>query len=240
MSGISLALRTIASVLLLLAMFTGTQLFSQTESLGDVAREQKEVRKQHEKNGEASKTLTNDDLTPGSVAPTPGITGSSNLPQAQDAQSKESKSAATTKCKPAETVGNKGNPGGCSPGGSVLDQPKDSTADVIIVPAGTELKVDIGAHKTVVPVRVGFATPIPALSQVTVEVSRTFFDIPYSYAGVPYSGMPYVNYAEYATITAVTVAGKTYQVQTDSLPLQIGGTNSELTFTLGGPVEVLR
>ncbi len=232
--------RMIASVSLLLTLFAAPQSFSQIQSLGDVAREQKEVRKQRQKNGETAKTLTNDDIAPGTRALTLGMAGSPDLPQAQDPQSKESSSAATTKCEPTQADANKNNPTSCSSVAPVLDRPKDSTADVIIVPAGTELTVDLDSHKTVVPVRVGFATPIPALSQVTVEVSRTSFAIPYFDAGTPYAGIPYASYAEYATITAVTVAGRTYPVQTDSMPLQIGGTNSELTFTLGGPVEILR
>jgi hypothetical protein len=224
MSRIFLALtRSASAAVLLLVSFPCAQLFSQTQPLGDVAREHKDTQKQLEKNGKTAKILTNDDLTQGSVTATTPVTGPPAASvEAQDPQPKESKSTAS------EPVV-----------GSVLDRSKDSTPDVIIVPGGTELKVDIGDHKTVVPVRVGFATPIPALSQVTVEVTRSYvaiphFDMPY------YGGIANVDYAEYATVTAVTVNGKTYQVETNSVPLFISGTNNEVTFTLGGPVEILR
>jgi len=221
--------------------FACVQLFSQTQSLGDVAREQKDAQKQHTKNGKTPKTVINDDLNPGSASLTSGTTGTpSTSVEGQNPQPNESKSAAT-KCQPVEGTnieeGNKDNSGGRSPVGSVLDRPKDSRPDIIIVPAGTEIKVDIGERKTVVPVRVGFATPIPALSQVTVHVTHSVVAIPYPDSGASY---PNVDYTEYATVTAITVDGKTYQVQTDSVPLSRGGTHSEVTFKLDEPLKVLR
>lgn len=225
MSRIFLALTRSALAVLLLVLFPCAQLFSQTQPLGDAAREQKETRKQLEKDGKTAKILTNDDLTKRSVAATTGATASPAASiEAQDFQPKESKSTAP-KCQPVFA--------------SVLDRPKDSTVDVIVVPAGTELKVDVDDHKTVVPVRVGFATPIPALSQVTVQVTRSY--VPVSRIDMPYySGIANVDYSEYATVTAVTVNGRTYQVETDSVPLFISGTNSDVTFTLSGPLAILR
>ena len=229
-----------SSYVLVLVSFACVQLFSQTQSLGDVAREQKDTQKQLTKNGKTPKTLTNDDLNPGSAALTSGTTGSpSTSVEGQNPQPKENKSAAT-KCQPVEAKnveeGNKDNSGGHSPVGSVLDRPKDSKPDIIIVPAGTEIKVDIDESKTVVPVRVGFATPIPALSQVTVHVTRPL-SIPYPDNGAFY---PNVDYTEYATVTAITVDGKTYQVQTNSVRLFSGGTHSEVAFKLDEPLKVLR
>jgi hypothetical protein len=87
-------------------------------------------------------------------------------------------------------------------------------------------------------VRVGFATPIPALSQVSVQVSRTAVSVPYLIDGTV--AMSYVDFLEYATVTAVTVGGKTYDVQSNTLPLSQGGTNSELRFILAGPVSIER
>jgi hypothetical protein len=80
----------------------------------------------------------------------------------------------------------------------------------------------------VIPVRVGFATPIPALSQVTVDETRSYVGIPES-SGTPYPAPADVDYVEYATVTAITVAGNTYKVQTNSLPLQKGATDREVT-----------
>jgi hypothetical protein len=247
---VNLNLRTFrknTSAVLLLVLFAATQLSAQTQSLGDVAREQKEIRKQREKDGETSKASTNDDLASGSATSTSGITNSSttnsgttNSPSASSITQDQSagNESAQVKSQPADT-GNKNTGTSHASIDSVLDRPKDSRPDVIVVPAGTELKVDIDQHKTVIPVRVGFATPIPALSQVTVEETRAYVGIP-DFSGTPYPTLAYVDYMEYATVTAITVAGNTYEVQTNSLPLQKGGTNSEVTFVLGGPLKILR
>ena len=68
--------------MLLLVLFAGTQLSAQTQSLGDVAREQKEIRKQREKDAENTKVLTNEDLASGSATSTSGTTnsGTANSP----------------------------------------------------------------------------------------------------------------------------------------------------------------
>lgn len=146
--------------------------------------------------------------------------------------------SAVVKSPPAET-GNTNTPTSHTTVGSVFDRPKDSRPDVIVVPAGTELKVDVDQHKTVVPVRVGFATPIPALSQVTVEATRSYVGMP-DFSSTSYPALAYVDYVEYATVTAITVAGNTYEVQTNSVTLQKGGTNSEVTFILAAPLKILR
>ena len=106
---------------------------------------------------------------------------------------------------------------------SIFDSPKDNAPDVIVVPAGTKIQVDIIDGKVTVPVRVGWATPIPASSKVTVEVS-----VPYS---PDYYGRYYDNLysAEVAQLTAVTLDGTSYALQTDQIPVLLG---SEATFTL--------
>jgi hypothetical protein len=220
-----LALARTASTVLLLGSFTYGQQSSDSQPLGDVARDQKESKKHPKENGKTEKVLTNTDLTSGSAAATSGAMNSSAASaEVQDSRPTESKSTASK---------------GQQVTGSVLDRPKDSAPDVIVVPAGTELRVDIGDRKIVVPVRVGFSTPIPALSKVTVLVTHASVAVAYPDAA-NYSGIANVDYAEYATVTAVTVDGKTYELDTDSVPLFISGTNSEVTFTLSGPVEILR
>ena len=72
----------------------------------------------------------------------------------------------------------------------VLDAPKQNLPDVIVVPAGTQIKVDISEEnpplnvplrtfsgKVTIPVRVGWATVIPALTKVTVEVSALYYPV---------------------------------------------------------------
>jgi len=42
------------------------------------------------------------------------------------------------------------------------------------VPAGTEIRVDLTESKITGPVRLGFATPIPARTKVAVDTDRTY------------------------------------------------------------------
>jgi len=206
------------SGVLLIPSVAYAQQDSQDKPLGDVAREQRELRKQREKDRPPI-VVHSDDEVP--AAPDAAETKPSRSPE--DSASKSNPSGKQEKSTPSEHSR------------SVFDRPKESVPDTIIVPAGTELRVDIHNHKVVLPVRVGFATPIPALSRVTVQVIRTYVNTAYSL-----NGMPYVDYVEYATVTAVTVGATTYDVETDTVPLLQGGTNSELIFILGKPVAVLR
>ncbi len=111
---------------------------------------------------------------------------------------------------------------------SVLDAPKDNAPDVIVVPAGTRIQVNILDGKVTVPVRVGWATPIPALTKVAVEISVPYYPVygPYYPASVPYYNNVYS--AEVAQLTAVTLDGTRYDLQTDQIPV----LGSEATFTL--------
>lgn len=115
---------------------------------------------------------------------------------------------------------------------------QESSDDVIIVPAGTELRVDVDQHKMVLPVRVGFDTAIPALSEVTVQTNRTYIDVPTSYQSA--SVTSYADYVDNATVVAVTVSGKTYDLQTNQVALAKGGTNNEVSFILSKPVTISR
>lgn len=111
---------------------------------------------------------------------------------------------------------------------SVLDARKDNAPDVIVVPAGTRIQVNILDGKVTVPVRVGWATPIPALTKVAVEISVPYYPVygPYYPASVPYYNNLYS--AEVAQLTAVTLDGIRYDLQTDQIPV----LGSEATFTL--------
>jgi len=230
MSRTSIVLGSLLSVFLLSSFVCAQQPDSQSKPLGDVAREQKQVRKGSQKNSESKRVFTSDEVASGKTdSKNAAVSSSTVATDSREADGDNSKTGASPAS--AESKGQAEK----RPTASVLDRPKDATPDVILVPAGTELKVDIDKHKTVVPVRVGFATHIPALSQVAVQVSRTYVGTAYSY-----NGMPYVDYVEYATVTGVTVGETTYEVQTDSVPLMKGGTNSEVTFILAGPVKVLR
>jgi len=105
---------------------------------------------------------------------------------------------------------------------SIFDSRKDSAPDVIVIPAGTKIQVDIIDGKVTVPVRVGWDTPIPALTNVKVEISVPYYPAYGRYDDNLYS-------AEVAQLTAVTLDGTSYELQTDQIPVLAG---SEATFTL--------
>ena len=118
---------------------------------------------------------------------------------------------------------------------SVLDRDQEPAPDAIMVPAGTEIRVDVAEGKVVLPVRVGFSTPIPALSKVTLQVSRAYTSVLNAS-----NGAPNVDYLDYARATAVTVGDTTYEVTANSVPLLNGAANKEVTFVLSAPILVLR
>jgi hypothetical protein len=129
----------------------------------------------------------------------------------------------------------KANPSASTPSRSgVFDRPQQTSPDVIVVPAGRQIKVDISEEnpprdvplrmfsgKVTVPVRVGWATAIPALTKVTVEVSALYYPVPGR--SVDYQGV--------AQLTAVMLDGTRYDLHTDQVPM-LAGSASELTFTL--------
>jgi hypothetical protein len=129
---------------------------------------------------------------------------------------------------------------------SVFDQSKSTLPDFIIVPAGTEIRVDIIDGKVIVPVRVGFATPVPALSQAAVKVNQIYYT-PVSYNVGPGPSLP-VSYGESAELTAVTVGGVTYPVQ--ARPVSLTGaalgtmtslsSSRDAVFVLTAPLAIER
>jgi len=121
------------------------------------------------------------------------------------------------------------------PSRPVTDRANEKVPDFLIVPAGTEIKVDISEEnpdrepehvlqgKVVAPVRVGFATAIPALSKTTVQLSLRYYDAGYLQPG----------YANVARLTAVTVDGTTYDVESSEIPVgPLPALTSEVSFTL--------
>lgn len=133
---------------------------------------------------------------------------------------------------------------------SVLDRPMGERPDPFIVPAGTEIRVDIVEGKVVVPVRVGFATPIPALSKAAVKINRVYPPT-YAESGAAQASVP-VRYAEYGELTSVTIDGRTYAVQSDSVALgtpgssvvtpgnSLGSSPHDVKFVLSVPLAIER
>jgi hypothetical protein len=126
---------------------------------------------------------------------------------------------------------------------SVMDRPVGEKPDPYVVPAGTEIRVDLLDSKVIVPVRLGFATPIPALSKVAVQTDRAYYPTAYFNTA---SG--YIGYGNYATLTAVTIGNKTYplqcnRVQVDGVSLANGpssGSSRDAVFILSAPVSIER
>lgn len=102
----------------------------------------------------------------------------------------------------------------------------NSSDDVLVVPAGTEIRVEFAqtggvAHvltgKVVVPVRVGWTTAIPATSKVIGETHATF-----------------------VVLTSITIGDVAYKVKTNLMSLFTTASGSELRFTLAEPLQIPR
>jgi len=111
----------------------------------------------------------------------------------------------------------------------VMDARKHTSTTVAVIPAGTQIKVNVSDGTVMMPVRVGWATPIPALTKVTVEVSPVYYPVWGGYSAN-------LGYQEVAQLTAVTLHGKHYDLQSDQIPVQPG----EVTFTLQKDVKLKR
>ena len=135
---------------------------------------------------------------------------------------------------------------------SVLDRPLGEKPDPIVVPAGTEIRVDIVDGKVLVPVRVGFATPIPALSKAAVQIERVYRPPVYDASGAVRQDSAYSSYAEYAVLSTITVDGVTYRVESNSVPLASPGSSAvtpdnsmgssvhDVKFVLSTPLAIKR
>ena len=230
---ISRVVGTLAAALIVVSP-TNSQQNEDARPLGDVAREQQLERKQKARTGgtvhidiaadpnksEPTQEKANTEPSSGSSAP-----------------SKRSPEAA----EPQESIppSNRAY--------SVFDRAKINKPDFLIIPAGTEIRVDIVDGKVIVPVRVGFATPIPALSRAEVTVNRKYYasyNVSYDVSGT-YAGM----YTENAELASVTVGSVAYPVKATVVPLNgvaaqptmasIPSTR-DVTFVLTAPLAIRR
>ena len=215
------------TILAVLASLGYAQQVSQTDSVADAARQQKQS-KSEPKSPTKKKVYTNADVVP------------SDAPAGKDAQadpqaaSPQGEAAAA----PPSSI-NAGQPTAAKNTRAqdhtdtsrplILDRPNKDSADVIVVPAGTKITVDVSeenpprnlplrvhAAKVVNIVQVGSTVVIPALSRVTIQESTGVMEL-----------------------TDVTIDGVHYELQTDRVLLQ-QGSMSEATFTLTKPVTVKR
>lgn len=203
--------------LILLAGMAHPQNFQPEESLGDVAKEQRE---QHPKETKPApkKVYRNRDVVTEQDSPAPESqqTTSQEI-TAQKTGSAQAQNSPIQKAssRPATT--------------SIFDRKDDDpAADFILVPAGTQIEVNMMDSNVAMPVRIRFATPIPALSKVALKVF------------VVDEGYNYYDYApelgNFATLSSVTIGDVTYPVQSDTVPYATG----EQIFTLSEPLRIKR
>jgi hypothetical protein len=225
--------RVLSSGILILGLVGGARSQDSTDRpLGDVAREQRELRKQPK----PEKVYGNKDVAPATL-PDNSVSTSSQSAEVKSAEAKSAEvSSEAGKVVDAKAKAYLPAAGGMAAAKAetpfsrtALDRPKDSAAenadDLLIVPEGTQLKIDISEGKVVVPVRVGFATAIPALSKATVRVSL--------------QGTGDSVYI--AELTDVTVEGVRYGVQADLVAVPgPQALPSEVTFTLLKQVSIQR
>jgi len=218
-----------ASAALLIVALAHAQADSQDKPPGDVAREQREIQKQHSKNNR-TRVFTNDDLQSGSDEQTRDSAAE------QDTRADAEKTAADAKKQRADSKENSKDLTTDRRPQPVLDRDKDSAPDLQVIPKGAQIHVDFNTKKVVVPVRVGFATPIPAGSPVKLQIARTYLQ---AYPNPdPNIRVPLLDYADQVTLVGVTAGGRVYPVQCDVLPLMLGATNSEMVFTLQEPLSI--
>lgn len=165
---------------------------------------------------------------------------------AQSQPSKDKPAAQDSAAKPAD----KAQKPASSPR-SVLDRPLSAKPDPIIVPAGTEIRVDLVDGKVVVPVRVGFTTAIPALSKAAVKIERVYAPGYVETSGTQVNNQS-ARYAEYGELKSVTIDGKTYKVESNSVALgtpgssavtpdnSLGSSPHDVKFVLSAPLSIER
>jgi hypothetical protein len=123
---------------------------------------------------------------------------------------------------------------------------QDSSSDALVVAAGTEIKTSVTlpqqemrtpysiTGKVVTPVRVGFATAIPALSVANIKITPTYV---YSDEGTRRHHRQLVNLMQ---LTSIVVGGVVYEVSTAEVsPIsRTPGLDSEISFVLQQPLRL--
>jgi hypothetical protein len=226
--------RLAAGVIVVLAALSPSQAQqnSSAEPLGDIARKQREARK-HQTKATPPKVYTNSEAV--TSADAGGAKPSSESAAQSESCAEKNKAAESAKdadCTKRDTSQSEPVKSKCAPG-----RTEDTAPDWIVVPAATEIRVNIPERKVVVPVRIGFSTPIPALSKVVVQISRTYVS-----NGYVVGEISYVDYVDYATVTAVVIGGTSYNLETDTVPLfkGEGAANAEVVFHLSSPLSIPR
>jgi hypothetical protein len=225
------------TVLIFVLLVQGQAAFGQQDSqskpLGDVAREQRQQRTQKKRAGTAKHVVKRIGTPPPSSADPKSVQNA--VPPAAQPSDQVSESS------DAETV-------------STPEARRPQEPDVLVVPAGTEIRVETLAGlptvtrsgtfyegKVVVPVRIGFTTAIPALSKVKIAVYSVYAGNGYIvYGNSLFSPTGYADssgYINQAELDSVTIDGTEYKVRTKGAPFS---ASSEQQFVLEEPLTLER
>jgi hypothetical protein len=128
----------------------------QDKPLGDVAREQRQVKKKT-----ARKRYTNKDVATGAATRRTQTKGSQPKPLTSEA-------APNVVASVEERKEDRGS------GRTALDRPREPETETIIIPTGTQIKANIHAEEVTIPIRVGEKTAIPVSAKVTVKVEQIY------------------------------------------------------------------
>ncbi|HWR15506.1 MAG TPA: hypothetical protein VN577_11805 [Terriglobales bacterium] len=227
----SLTKLSIAAIIVAMNCLAYSQQDSSSQPLGDIAREQKDKRNQLEKKDKAKKIYTDADLPPAS-GPDKDLSAAT---ASRDAEERDP-TVPKPPIEPAITNEVEQKKAGNPQVSGSSEETNDSLiilagtqikADISQVPAGIQLSPHIMSGRVVVPVRIGFTTAIPALTEVTVSVTGHHYD---------------AGYVDVVELIAVKIVGTTYTIHTDQIPLfsTRAGNVREVTFTLMEPLRIPR
>lgn len=239
----SLGLIAVLAVLTIVSMAVVPGAFAQAEysdqPLGDAAREQREIRRENP----VQPKVYVETGTASAQSPSTQSASEAHVAAAHEQEPKTSPPSSHEKPGSSARTPYPVEPEGTR---SLLDRPsEDHDSDFLVVPAGTQVSVEFAANlefpalayvgKVAAPVRVGFATAIPALSHAEAQVLARRYPAQGSAWGSAYA------YFEAVELSNVTVDGVAYAVRTDRVAKF--GTNtsaSEATFTLTEPLKIHR
>ncbi len=198
-----------------------------TDSVADAAREQKALDSKKKKKPAEKKVYTNLDVgKPDASAP---VTDPAANSKGSSADAHAERPASSPKTDQPAAVKSQKNPSSGDSRSSGLDRGKQDSPETIVVRSGTKITVDISEEnpprniqlrlhtgKVVNIVQVGSTVVIPALSKVTIQDSGGAMEL-----------------------TAVTIEGARYELQTDRVPVQERSI-SEATFTVARDFTIKR
>lgn len=198
----------IALLIIVLAVMAQSQDSSPQQPLGDTAREQQQLRSK-DKTAPTDKVYTNEDIGADSSESDSGKPNGGKTPQAMPINAAPRSGAFLHQRSVFDA-----------------DPKKDSADDFIVIPAGTEIRVNLLERTVEAPVRVGFSTPVPASTKVVLHIYGNHRVSPDDTFGL----------GDYASITSLTIGDDNYPVRTNRIPCRMG----QGVFRLSAPLRIKR